>query len=470
MFEMVHHHMQQLQDAIVAGFQDDLEESVQQQHQQMQHFLEYESDSDADMEDYQEAGRRRGSQPGRKNVNRDFEGAFLILERQYFGENPLYPERLFERRWGLPRPILNRIYNAVKDTSSFIRKFNPVNQKWGVHTRVKFLAALRLLVTGESGDRQDEYFQLGETTCMDYMKELCREIVEKFGPIYLNRCPTIAEKRAVLELMRKRGFPGAFASWDCKHFVWKNCPVAFAGQHLHHKDKKKSLVLEAISDPFLYIWYFHFGEPGSLNDLNILDKSTIVGHILDQSFDTRVDPYTINRHERDWLYFLTDGIYPKWSIYVKTIPDALRELEKHFKFATRHEHVRKDVERCFGTLIQRFRILQYPLRSWYTSDIDLILRACVIMHNMVMEWKKGQDGFVFNDLQEPATFNDGEEGDENPIDTMERFFEDFDAPVGSFDQMTLAEKVDRVNQSLNNVALHERLQADLVEHIYTTRK
>ena len=57
--------------------------------------------------------------------------------------------------------------------------------------------------------------------------------------------------------------------------------------------------MEAICDPHLYLWYFHWGEAGSLNDLNILDRSTIVEKILNQEFNTRVDPYSINGTIRD---------------------------------------------------------------------------------------------------------------------------------------------------------------------------
>ena len=59
--------------------------------------------------------------------------------------------------------------------------------------------------------------------------------------------------------------------------------MAGAGQQ---KGKEKNtLILEAICDPGTYIWYCFFGEPGSLNDLNILKKLTIVGSILNGTMD-----------------------------------------------------------------------------------------------------------------------------------------------------------------------------------------
>jgi Plant transposon protein len=110
-----------------------------------------------------------------------------------------------------------------------------------------------------------------------------------------------------------------FASWDCKHFAWKNCPVSLAGQY-KGKEGAKTLILEAICDPDLYIWHSYFGDAGSLNDLNVLARSGIVRSILDGTLDLRTEPYTVNGTQRDWLYFLVDGIYPKWAILSIHIP------------------------------------------------------------------------------------------------------------------------------------------------------
>jgi hypothetical protein len=176
-----------------------------------------------------------------------------------------------------------------------------------------------------------------------------------------------------------------FASWDSKHFSWKNCPIALAGQH-KGKESDKTLILEAIADADLYIWYHFFGEAGSLNDINILNKSSILGSILDGSFDLKTNPYTINGTTRDWLYFLVDGIYPAYSIFITTINHPQSDMEKHF--STCQEACRKDIERAFGVLVQQFQILQRPIKSWYWQDIVDIMDTCIIMHNMIVESRR----------------------------------------------------------------------------------
>jgi hypothetical protein len=69
--------------------------------------------------------------------------------------------------------------------------------------------------------------------------------------------------------------------------------------------------MEIITDVDTYIWYVFWGESGTLNDLNILDKSYIVTSILNGSLDLTIADYEINGaiHNCNWMYFLNNGIY-----------------------------------------------------------------------------------------------------------------------------------------------------------------
>ena len=159
----------------------------------------------------------------------------------------------------------------------------------------------------------------------DSFKEFCIVMIQEFGPEYLNRCPTTEEIQQAWLVNSNRGFPGLFASWDCKHFPLDMCPMAKTGQH-KGKEKENTLILEAICDPDTYIWYSFFSEPGSLNDLNILEKSTIVGSILNGMMELHLPQelhYSINGTVHNYLYFLVDGIYPEWPLFISTVSDAI---------------------------------------------------------------------------------------------------------------------------------------------------
>jgi len=49
------------------------------------------------------------------------------------------------------------------------------------------------------------------------------------------------------------------------------------------------------------------------------------------------------------------------------------------------EAMQKDVERAFGVLQARFAIVAHPARGWSTRRLNVIMKACIILHNMIVE-------------------------------------------------------------------------------------
>jgi len=58
---------------------------------------------------------------------------------------------------------------------------------------------------------------------------------------------------------------------------------------------------------------------------------------------------------------------------------------KNKYFVKAHEAARKDVERAFGVLQSRFAIVRGAARLWDTETLGNIMKACVIMQNMIVE-------------------------------------------------------------------------------------
>ena len=210
-----------------------------------------------------------------------------------------------------------------------------------------------------------------------------RDKVARFGKEYL-REPNEQDLERILSINAARGFPGCLGSIDCQHWEWKNCPIAWPGQY-KGKEKKPTVVLEAICDGELWIWHMFFGSPGSLNDINSLDYSPTMQNIRAGSFPPRF-PFVVNGKKRTMLYYLADGIYPSWALFVKTIKEAITAKEK--AYARAQEGVRMDIERAFGVLTARFHILQRPCRLWYRRDIRKVVKACIILHNMIVEERR----------------------------------------------------------------------------------
>ena len=80
--------------------------------------------------------------------------------------------------------------------------------------------------------------------------------------------------------------------------------------------------------------------------INVLERSSIFALLS----EGRAPPanFLVNENDSTMGYYLADGIYPKWTTFVKTIPSPKGNKQIHF--AKSQESARKDVERAFRVL------------------------------------------------------------------------------------------------------------------------
>nr|VDD06394.1 unnamed protein product [Brassica oleracea] len=143
-----------------------------------------------------------------------------------------------------------------------------------------------------------------------------------------------------------------------------------------------------------------------MNDLNILDRSPVFDEIINGNAP-EVN-FHVNGREYDLAYYLAD-----------------------------------DVERAFGVLQARFAVVRNPSSLWDKNKIGNIMRACIILHNMIVEDERDSYGNT-------SVFEQGEDQDttfvvRRPTNlgaTMGRRADVWDTPG------------------------HHQLKADLVENIW----
>ncbi len=91
-------------------------------------------------------------------------------------------------------------------------------------------------------------------------------------------------------------------------------------------DKLPSIVLEAPCN--LWIWHASFGWAGSLNDINIWDRSPLLKSWLDGTFSLFTDfPFSIAGRTFEKLFVLVDGIYPELARFVKTFSEPVGKMQ-----------------------------------------------------------------------------------------------------------------------------------------------
>jgi hypothetical protein len=152
-------------------------------------------------------------------------------------------------------------------------------------------------------------------------------VVSNFSEEYL-QSPNNNDIARLLALGESCGFPRMLGSIDCMHWKWKNCPIAWQGNftgHIH----EPTIILEAVALYDLWIWHALFGLPGSHNDINVLERSSVFTKLVEGRVP--LVNYSINGNNYAMGYYLADGIYPPWSIFVKTIPSPQGPKKKKKK-------------------------------------------------------------------------------------------------------------------------------------------
>jgi len=377
-----------------------------------------------------------GSVPGHAVIYRDRESGHNRMFQDYLADNPTYGPHIFRRRFRMSRELFLRIMNAVEDHDDyFVRKRNAANVL-GLSCFQKITAALRMLTYGTPADATDEYVRIGESTTLESLRRFVVAVVDIFEDEYL-RHPNEADIARLMALGEKKGFPGMLGSIDCMHWEWKNCPYEKQGQYKGHVNKP-TIILEVVASHNLHIWHAFFGMPGSHNDINVLHRSPLFANLAEGRAPEM--KYTINGHDYTMGYYLADGIYPSWATLVKTITHP--EGNKRKYFAKAQEAARKDVERAFGVLQARFAIVREPARFWDTKTLGLIMKACVIMHNMIVE-------------------------DEGTVDPDERFDEGGEdvQPSRGKPTRTLHEFIE-AHKKIRDKETHFQLKEDLIEHLW----
>lgn len=266
-----------------------------------------------------------GSRPGKKpNINRNAHEGAVRLQQDYFSENPTYSDEQFRRRFRMSRKVFTKIVTDIETANLYFVQKPDAAGKMGLTSLQKCTAAVRQLAYGMPADAIDEYVRMAESTSLKSLEEFCKTIIRIYGPKYL-RYPTAADIADLLRIGEKRGFPGMLGSLDCCHWTWKNCPTAWAGQY-RGKEKKPTIILEAVASYDLWIWHAFFGMPGSNNDINVLERSPLFTELYNGT--APIVKYTINGRYYEGGYYLADGIYPPLATLVQTISSPVGQKKK----------------------------------------------------------------------------------------------------------------------------------------------
>ncbi|KAI5317526.1 hypothetical protein L3X38_037233 [Prunus dulcis] len=291
------------------------------------------------LQDKENQGLHRGSQVGhRRNVERHRHSRGKNLLEDYFIPTSLYSNVDFRRRFRMQPHLFNKVMHDICNYDAyFVQKYDATGVL-GLLPEQKLTTVILMLAYGASADQVDEIARMGKSTTLEALVRFCQAVETLYTRDYLRR-PTPRDLQRLLQKVEARGFPGMIGSIDCMHWQWKNCSTAWQGDYRNRKGQK-NIILEAVAGFDTWVWHVFFGVAGSQNDLNVLGQSPVFNDVLRGQGPNIT--YQVNNTVYQTGYYLADGIYPRWTTFVKSISNPRSQKQK--LFATYQEGYRKDVE------------------------------------------------------------------------------------------------------------------------------
>ena len=189
---------------------------------------------------------------------------------------PFFKLPKFKRRFRMSPKMFMQLYHDITDPETGHDEFRrgpDCTGVMGVTPLQKLVCVMRQLAYGCSGDIAEEYTGVPLNSGRDAFYAFCDWIDVFHGPTFLGAWTPEAVKKE-MDINAARGFTGMLGSIDCTHWNWQNCPMAWAGQ-FHDRNRIRSVIAEAIAGSDMYFWHCCLGFPGSINDRQVLGRSTI---------------------------------------------------------------------------------------------------------------------------------------------------------------------------------------------------
>jgi hypothetical protein len=150
-------------------------------------------------------------------------------------------------------------------------------------------------------------------------------VFELFGNVYL-REPNMKETQQLLS-MNEKGVSRNAWKHRLNILEVKELTFCMAKQYLGHVEDCTSYLRTLPAKIYGFCVLF-FGMASSHNNLNVLHRSPIFAWLLEG--DALRMNYEVVGHPYNKGYYLADGIYTEWPIFVKKYRDPKEEKYKRF--------------------------------------------------------------------------------------------------------------------------------------------
>ena len=227
---------------------------------------------------------------------------------------------------------------------------------------------------------------LSRQSFMSFAKKFCRGMASKPMMDKWIRMPKdVSELKEVSQEYAKKGFPGACGSVDGVQIPWEGCPFSYRTSFTG-KESWPTLGFNVTVTHDMRIMHVCCMFAGRFNDKTKVLFDEYVSR-LREGYYAGFEYTTLDASGRpsqcSTPYLICDNGYHKWVHLMCPLKTTTKEYLA--LWSKRLESLRKDVERTFGALKKRFKVLKIPLLFRDASFMKNIFLTCCVLHNMLLQ-------------------------------------------------------------------------------------
>ncbi|KAL3696030.1 hypothetical protein R1sor_010106 [Riccia sorocarpa] len=316
------------------------------------------------------------------------QGAWWVKERSLIWHDYFLMHAFEDFRWRSCVAVPRDIFMWMVQVLSPRLKLQDTHWRRPVPVDVKLAACLHRLVSGSSYFLCSDRFGIGCSTLQEQMPFVLDAIIQDLGPLFLKWPEADEAGRISQAFYRRCGLPNIAGAIDGSHIKIKNPERRHASDYFNRK-RDQSIVLQAICDSDNAFLDISCSAPGSVHDMRCLRLSSFFRRV--EAGDVLIDPVqTINEGFQLRPYLLGDQGYAMqpWLM----IPFSIhgRSSASQQMYNRKHVTGRLCIERSFGLLKARFRILENGITSSVAWAAKLVHATC-ILHNIIVKNQLGHD-------------------------------------------------------------------------------
>lgn len=295
--------------------------------------------------------------------------------------------KLFRRRYRVPIDLFQTICTLWKaSTGNDINKIDAFRRS-AAPIPLKVMTVLRVCGRALTFDDCCEFSGVSENTLRCFFHTFCKHFASDNYKAWVKGPETEEEISYTTGVYKMLGFPGCIGSCDVVHVPW-DCAPAMQRNMFVGKEGYPTIAFEVTVDHTTKIMGCTVGHYGSRNDKTIVRFDGFIRSIVDRQkygdvqFKLRTSPDS--SITEIGVYIIVDGGYHLWRVLQCPYKIASEEAEVWWSKAL--ESVRKDVERTFGIMKKRFRMLKMPMLFRDMDDISYMFFTLCILHNMLLRY------------------------------------------------------------------------------------